>query len=207
MRHFAVRAYALLGLFCLAVLLSIGGCGEKTERTVPSPTSSAPTAVSPRATETPSPSTAPVSPPAQPSPGAEAAAQPISEPAFLAAGQVLAWKRGGTTSSLCDRLTIYADGRAVATTCQGQTDIERGSLMLSDAQRNQLNEWLRALKPLDAEDAGSVSGTAVPSRMAIAGSGSRDASPFDLAVLRGFVVALFEQAVRLGLSAPTPSVP
>ncbi|MDD5219860.1 MAG: hypothetical protein PHV11_04750 [Candidatus Bipolaricaulis sp.] len=204
MRHLTIRAYALLGLFCLAALLSIGGCGEKK---APSPTPSAPTAVSPRATETPSPSTTTASPAAQPSPGPEAAAQPISEPVFLAPGQVLAWKRGGTTSSLCDRLTIYADGRAVATTCQGQTDVERGSLMLSDAQRNQLNEWLRALKQLDVEDAGSVSGTAVPSRVAIAGSGSRDASPSDLAALRGFAAALFEQAVRLGLSAPAPSAP
>jgi hypothetical protein len=125
----------------------------------------------------------------------------------LSTGQVLAWKRGGTTSSLCDRLTIYADGRAVATSCKGQGEAERGNLMLNQVQRNQLNEWLRTLKPLDREESGTATASAVPGRLAIVGSGDRDATASDVAALRGFAASLFEQAVRAGLSVPVPSAP
>ena len=207
MQHRAGRAYALVGLLILAVaLLCIGGCTEKAAKTTP--TAASPTAVPPATGSTAAkPSTATASTPVSTPPKAQTAGKPSPEPAFLAPGQVLAWKRGGTTYSLCDRLTIYADGRAVATSCKGQGDAERGNLMLNEAQRNQLNEWLRTLKPLDREESGDTTANAVPGRLAIVGSGDRDATASDVAALRGFAAALFEQAVRAGLSVPLPSAP
>jgi len=79
--------------------------------------------------------------------------------------------------------------------------------MLNEAQRNQLNEWLRTLKPLDREESGDTTANAVPGRLAVVGSGDRDATASDVAALRGFAATLFEQAVRAGLSIPAPTTP
>ncbi len=218
MQYRAVRVYALGGLVILfIVLLCIGGCTEKATKTMPSsPVTSAPAATPPTAGSTAAKPSAPTAstPTSATSktetagkPTTPAVKQPAPEPAFLSPGQVLAWKRGGTTSSLCDRLIIHADGRAVATSCKGQGEAERGNLMLNEAQRNQLNEWLRTLKPLDREESGDTTANAVPGRLAIVGSGDRDATASDVAALRGFAASLFEQAVRAGISTPTPSTP
>jgi hypothetical protein len=200
----AVRAYALWGALVLAALLCVGGCSEKAAKTPPKVPATA-TAGAPAAGSTARPPSA-STPAASPS-KTQAVGKPAAEPAFLSPSQVLAWKRGGTTSSLCDRLAVYDDGRVVATSCKGQEDVERGSLMLNEAQRNQLNEWLRSLKPLDRQEAEGASGSDVPGRLAVAGFGDREASASDIAALRGFATALFEQAVRMGLPAPTPSAP
>ena len=213
MQHRAVQAYAVRWLLVLVIaLLCIEGCTQKATKTAPSSTAPAPTASAAGSTAKPSTTTAstPASAPSKTEAAgkpAATAAKPTPEPPFLAPGQVLAWKRGGTTSSLCDRLTIYADGLAVATSCKGQGETDRGNLMLNDVQRNQLNEWLRTLKPLDQQESGDATANAVPGRLAIVGSGDRDASASDIAALRGFAAALFEQAVRAGLSAPAPSAP
>ncbi|MDD5264978.1 MAG: hypothetical protein PHU43_09115 [Candidatus Bipolaricaulis sp.] len=209
MQHRAGQAYALMGLLILAVaLLCIGGCTEKAAKTTSRPTTASPTAVAPAAgSSAAKPSAATASTPASAPSKGQTAGKPAPEPAFLSPGQVLAWKRGGTTSSLCDRLTIDADGRAVATSCKGQGEAERGNLMLNEAQRNQLNEWLRTLKPLDREEGGATTANAVPGRLAIVGSGDRDATASDVAALRGFAAALFEQAVRAGLPVPAPTAP
>ncbi|MCX6093314.1 MAG: hypothetical protein NTY63_00620 [Candidatus Bipolaricaulota bacterium] len=215
MQHRVVQVYALGGLLILVLaLLCIGGCTEKAKTTPGTSTPAAPTATPPAAGSTAKPSAATASTPASTPPKAEPAGKPTTpavkpapEPVFLSSGQVLAWKRGGTTSSLCDHLTIYADGRAVATSCKGQGEVERGNLMLNEAQRNQLNEWLRTLKPLDREESGDTIANAVPGRLAIVGSGDRDATASDVAALRGFAASLFEQAVRAGLSVPAPSMP
>ncbi len=214
MQHRAAQAYALGGLVVLIVaLLCIGGCTEKA-KTTQNPTAAGPTATPPAAGSTAKPSATTASTPASTPPKAEPAGKPTTpatkptpEPVFLSSGQVLAWKRGGTTSSLCDHLTIYADGRAVATSCKGQGEVERGNLMLNEAQRNQLNEWLRTLKPLDREESGDTIANAVPGRLAVVGSGDRDATASDVAALRGFAASLFEQAVRAGLSVPALSTP
>jgi hypothetical protein len=128
---------------------------------------------------------------------------PSSNP--LAEGQVLLWERRGGGAGFCDRLVFYANGRAVAGSCEAELSVELGELALSDEQKNQLNEWLRTLKSFDRTGTDGALVHPMTTRVAFAGTGDMDITEADLVTLAAFAADIYVLAAdSVGLE-PEPS--
>lgn len=145
------------------------------------------------------PSTAPTESPS----ASSTAASPVSAEA-LGEGQILLWQRVGGLAGFCDRLVVYADGRAVAASCEAQMTAARGELLLNGDQKSQLNDWLRTLKPFDREQSDPATADGMSLRLVFAGTGDQEAKPSDWDALQGFAAVLFEEAARAGEALVVP---
>jgi hypothetical protein len=108
---------------------------------------------------------------------------------------LLAWRREGGFAGFCDDLLIYADGRAIATSCRSTTiEQDRQGFRLSDQQFQQIQEWverfesfeLRQQDPPGAADAMTI-------QLALVGQGDAQATQAEQEA-----IALFAQKVYTG---------
>jgi hypothetical protein len=109
-----------------------------------------------------------------------------------APGQVvLTWHREGGLAGFCDDLTVYRDGRAVASSCRGGTGTELGGTTLTAAQQEQLRSWLDTLKPFTWTHTDGAVADSMSLRLILASSGRTEATQADRDAIQAFAAELF----------------
>jgi PBP1b-binding outer membrane lipoprotein LpoB len=211
------RVWVLLtiwGLVAIGALFLLGGCRQsttppasETSTAAPSEPATTPSQTSSQEAETPA--TQPVaSSPALPS-VETASSEPAaaSSSGTLVDGQVLLWEREGGSAGFCDRIVVYADGQVVATSCEAQLSVERGSITLTAQQENQLNEWLRTLKAFDKTKSDNALTNPTTIRVVFAGTGDMDATDTDAGALASFAADLYVLATDQSVQVPEEPLP
>jgi hypothetical protein len=116
-----------------------------------------------------------------------------------ASGQVLAWQRMGGVAGFCDGVVIFADGRVLVTTCEGES-VDEG--MLSSEQKSQLDAWFSRFASFDVEETDPATADAMTVRVTFTGAGDRIASDVDRQAIREFA-----SAVHAGLTLESGTTP
>jgi hypothetical protein len=121
-------------------------------------------------------------------------------------GLVIAWHRGGAAGN-CDSLVVFLDGEVRASACAGGGEELRGRLRSEQLAR--IYAWYESLKPLQVTSASEAGPTQAPARLTLAGRGTREPSPPEIAALQALSAALHRELMaRHGaLPAPQPVLP
>jgi hypothetical protein len=132
-----------------------------------------------------------------PVPATEAAA-PQASPTAAAEITVLAWTRSGGIAGFCDEVTVYASGFAKFLNCKSETET---SVFLTETQREQLDGWVKTLKPIDYIQSDPAAADAMTITLTLAGRGAQPADEKTIGLISQFAVDLQAQA-NFNLNAP-----
>ena len=116
-----------------------------------------------------------------------------------ASGPVLMWQRMGGIAGFCDGVVIFADGRVLVTTCEGEP-LDEG--VLSSEQQAQLDAWIRRFASFDVEETDPATADAMTVLVEFTGAGDGIASDVDRQALRDFAAA-----IHTGITMASEAVP
>ena len=92
-------------------------------------------------------------------------------------GLLLAWHREGGLKGFCNDLEVYADGRAIATSCKGNTPQELGRRRLTADELAQVFAWVDAYKSFEYGHKDPATVDALTVRLVFSGAGTGEANP------------------------------
>jgi hypothetical protein len=96
---------------------------------------------------------------------------------------LLTWQREGGIAGFCDGLTVRSSGKALVTSCRGETAQER---RLSEAEVAQVSAWAQKLKPFDHLQSDDAVTDGMVIRLSFLGQGRQDISEADLRAMLDF---------------------
>jgi hypothetical protein len=104
---------------------------------------------------------------------------------------VLVWHRSGGFAGFCDEVTVYESGSADVVNCKGDV---RTRIQLTATQREQLDNWLKTLKPIDYTRADPATTDAMSVSLFLAGTGTQTADEQTIGLVSQFASKLAAQA-------------
>lgn len=116
----------------------------------------------------------------------------ITDEAADVESPVLTWHREGGFAGFCDDVAVYADGRAVVTSCNEAAD--EAETVLSAEQAQMLEEWSGRLSSFDQELSDEAVADGIIIAITFDGGGAAAASPADIEAMGAFAEALLRQA-------------
>jgi hypothetical protein len=123
---------------------------------------------------------------------------PSSSPTSTTEISVLIWHRAGGFAGFCDEVIVYSTGRADISNCKGDT---KTTISLTGTQREQLDGWVKTLKPIDYVQSDSAVTDAMTISLFLAGYGRQLADEQTIGLISQFAADLQMQA-NSNLNAP-----
>ena len=111
---------------------------------------------------------------------------------------VLTWERTGGFAGFCDKVVVYESGSATISNCKGGIET---TLRLTETQREQLDGWVKTLKPIEYTQSDPATADAMTISLFFAGSGAQQADEQTIGLISQFASELAAQAV-FNLQAP-----
>jgi len=108
---------------------------------------------------------------------------------------VISWRREGGIDEVCDELRVYLagdEGEAQAVSCEDGVE-EIGWVDLTEAEGEQLQEWVRELGSFEAETYQPTQNEPLTTSMIFTGSGDADASSSDIKSIQKLAERLFDK--------------
>ncbi len=109
---------------------------------------------------------------------------------------VLNWERTGGLAGFCDKVIVYESGSADVINCKGD---KKTRIQLTDAQREQLDHWLKTYKVIDFEQKDPAVADAMSISLFLASGGTQEADEETIQLILQFASELTAQA-----STPSP---
>ncbi len=119
------------------------------------------------------------------------------------ADPVLTWQRIGGIAGFCNGLELFADGRVIVTTCEGEAIDES---RLSAERQAQLERWTARFASFELEETDPATADAMTVRIGFSGGGSEGASEADRQSIRDWAAAVFAEFATTAGTPPTPGI-
>lgn len=126
------------------------------------------------------------------------AVAPQASPTAVAEIPVLVWHRSGGFAGFCDEVTVYSTGWVDVSNCKGDV---KTKLLMTTTQLEQLDGWLKDLKPIDFTQSDPATADAMTITLTLAGRGTQSADEQIIGLISQFASELAAQAM-FNLQAP-----
>ena len=110
---------------------------------------------------------------------------------------VLVWERIGGIAGFCDKVVVHTTGLADISSCKGL----EAKITLTETQREQVDGWVKTLKPIDYIQSNSAVADAMTIKLTLAGAGTQLADEATIHAIGEFAAELEAQA-NYNLNAP-----
>ena len=116
---------------------------------------------------------------------------PRPSPTATTEVSVLIWERTGGFAGFCDKVIVYESGSADVINCKGD---KKTRVQLTDAQREQLDTWLKTYKVIDFEQKDPAVADAMSISLFLASGGTQEADEETIQLILQFASELAAQA-------------